>query len=229
MCLAIQSWYQCNSLSLFCFYKTATHQWIKRKNIFALKVMMYWFHKENCLVWQTPTCRMCIDECCIICVLCCVEQDGIISPETDSGFVGSESSRLTLAAAPSPLHQRASERWGRPTLLPCLHTNLLHHKFYLMCCPPPPQHTHTYKHSILMSDPPTLKPLIPLFFFKWLFSSKQTMSVFLSDHVFCVSCLCIFEYLSTVRQCFRASGGEASDRPSLSAISCFFTITQLHS
>ncbi|XP_023843328.1 microtubule organization protein AKNA-like isoform X4 [Salvelinus sp. IW2-2015] len=33
-------------------------------------------------------------------------QDGIISPETDSGFVGSESSRLT-PAAPSPLHQRA--------------------------------------------------------------------------------------------------------------------------
>ncbi|XP_030598647.1 microtubule organization protein AKNA isoform X2 [Archocentrus centrarchus] len=36
-------------------------------------------------------------------------QDGIISPETDSGFVGSESSRLTPAAASSPLHQRASE------------------------------------------------------------------------------------------------------------------------
>uniref|UniRef100_A0A8C7LKT0 AT-hook transcription factor n=1 Tax=Oncorhynchus kisutch TaxID=8019 RepID=A0A8C7LKT0_ONCKI len=33
-------------------------------------------------------------------------QDGIISPETDSGFVGSESSRLT-PAAPSALHQRA--------------------------------------------------------------------------------------------------------------------------
>ncbi|XP_051267620.1 microtubule organization protein AKNA isoform X1 [Dicentrarchus labrax] len=39
-----------------------------------------------------------------------LSQDGIISPETDSGFVGSESSRLTPAAAPSPLHQRASER-----------------------------------------------------------------------------------------------------------------------
>ncbi|XP_063334942.1 microtubule organization protein AKNA isoform X3 [Pelmatolapia mariae] len=36
-------------------------------------------------------------------------QDGIISPETDSGFVGSESSRLTPATASSPLHQRASE------------------------------------------------------------------------------------------------------------------------
>ncbi|XP_040914881.1 microtubule organization protein AKNA isoform X2 [Toxotes jaculatrix] len=38
-----------------------------------------------------------------------LSQDGIISPETDSGFVGSESSRLTLAAVPSPLHQRASQ------------------------------------------------------------------------------------------------------------------------
>ncbi|XP_036972922.1 microtubule organization protein AKNA isoform X4 [Acanthopagrus latus] len=38
-----------------------------------------------------------------------LSQDGIISPETDSGFVGSESSRLTPAAAHSPLHQRASE------------------------------------------------------------------------------------------------------------------------
>ncbi|XP_050928759.1 microtubule organization protein AKNA [Lates calcarifer] len=37
-----------------------------------------------------------------------LSQDGIISPETDSGFVGSESSRLT-PAAPSPLHQRASQ------------------------------------------------------------------------------------------------------------------------
>ncbi|XP_071321830.1 microtubule organization protein AKNA isoform X2 [Trachinotus anak] len=36
-----------------------------------------------------------------------LSQDGIISPETDSGFVGSESSHLTPAAAPSPLHQRA--------------------------------------------------------------------------------------------------------------------------
>ncbi|XP_013764386.1 AT-hook-containing transcription factor isoform X2 [Pundamilia nyererei] len=35
-------------------------------------------------------------------------QDGIISPETDSGFVGSESSRLTPATS-SPLHQRALE------------------------------------------------------------------------------------------------------------------------
>ncbi|KAM9338393.1 uncharacterized protein akna [Symphorus nematophorus] len=45
---------------------------------------------------QTGSCRV-------------LSQDGIISPETDSGFVGSESSRLTPAAAPSPLHQRASE------------------------------------------------------------------------------------------------------------------------
>ncbi|KAF0031189.1 hypothetical protein F2P81_015744 [Scophthalmus maximus] len=37
-------------------------------------------------------------------------QDGIITPETDSGFVCSESSRLTPAAAPSPVHQRASQR-----------------------------------------------------------------------------------------------------------------------
>ncbi|XP_067339857.1 microtubule organization protein AKNA isoform X3 [Channa argus] len=38
-----------------------------------------------------------------------LSQDGIISPETDSGFVGSESSNLTPAAAPSVLHQRGSE------------------------------------------------------------------------------------------------------------------------
>ncbi|XP_031133409.1 microtubule organization protein AKNA isoform X4 [Sander lucioperca] len=37
-----------------------------------------------------------------------LSQDGIISPETDSGFVCSESSRLTPAAA-AHLHQRASE------------------------------------------------------------------------------------------------------------------------
>ncbi|KAI3361696.1 hypothetical protein L3Q82_002054 [Scortum barcoo] len=43
-----------------------------------------------------------------------LSQDGIISPETDSGFVGSESSRLTPAAAPSPLHQRASESVSGP-------------------------------------------------------------------------------------------------------------------
>nr|XP_046230707.1 microtubule organization protein AKNA isoform X2 [Scatophagus argus] len=43
-----------------------------------------------------------------------LSQDGIISPETDSGFVGSESSRLTPAAAPSPLHQRASESVSVP-------------------------------------------------------------------------------------------------------------------
>ncbi|XP_033951917.1 microtubule organization protein AKNA [Pseudochaenichthys georgianus] len=38
-----------------------------------------------------------------------LSQDGIISPETDSGFVCSESSRLTPAAVASPVHQRASE------------------------------------------------------------------------------------------------------------------------
>ncbi|KAM7393223.1 hypothetical protein PAMA_008053 [Pampus argenteus] len=43
-----------------------------------------------------------------------LSQDGIISPETDSGFVGSESSHLTPAAAPSPLHQRASESVSVP-------------------------------------------------------------------------------------------------------------------
>ncbi|XP_069370097.1 microtubule organization protein AKNA [Paralichthys olivaceus] len=37
-----------------------------------------------------------------------LSQDGIISPETDSGFIGSESCRLSPAAGPSPLHQRAS-------------------------------------------------------------------------------------------------------------------------
>lgn len=42
----------------------------------------------------------------------CVTQDGIISPETDSGFIGSESSHLTPAAAQSPLHQRAPKGWG---------------------------------------------------------------------------------------------------------------------
>ncbi|XP_070706663.1 microtubule organization protein AKNA [Pempheris klunzingeri] len=43
-----------------------------------------------------------------------LSQDGIISPETDSGFVGSESSRVTPAAAASPLHQRASESVSVP-------------------------------------------------------------------------------------------------------------------
>ncbi|KAK7896664.1 hypothetical protein WMY93_021989 [Mugilogobius chulae] len=33
-------------------------------------------------------------------------QEGLISPETDSGFMGSEESRLTPAAASSPVHQR---------------------------------------------------------------------------------------------------------------------------
>ncbi|KAK5851727.1 hypothetical protein PBY51_023258 [Eleginops maclovinus] len=43
-----------------------------------------------------------------------LSQDGIISPETDSGFVCSESSRLTPAAAASPLHQRAAESVSVP-------------------------------------------------------------------------------------------------------------------
>ncbi|XP_037607862.1 microtubule organization protein AKNA isoform X1 [Sebastes umbrosus] len=55
-----------------------------------------------------------------------LSQDGIISPETDSGFVCSESSRLTPAAAPSPLHQRASKSVsvpqernpGKPQIIP---------------------------------------------------------------------------------------------------------------
>ncbi|KAK2818897.1 hypothetical protein Q5P01_024458 [Channa striata] len=38
-----------------------------------------------------------------------LSQDGIISPETDSGFVGSESSNLSPAAAPCAPHQRVSE------------------------------------------------------------------------------------------------------------------------
>ncbi|KAF7665172.1 hypothetical protein LDENG_00151170 [Lucifuga dentata] len=37
-----------------------------------------------------------------------LSQDGIVSPETDSGFMGSECSRLTPAAGPSSLHQRES-------------------------------------------------------------------------------------------------------------------------
>ncbi|RVE65483.1 hypothetical protein OJAV_G00117070 [Oryzias javanicus] len=37
-------------------------------------------------------------------------QDGVVSPETDSGFVGSESGRLAPAAAPCSVHQRATER-----------------------------------------------------------------------------------------------------------------------
>ncbi|MEQ2190694.1 hypothetical protein XENOCAPTIV_006025, partial [Xenoophorus captivus] len=42
------------------------------------------------------------------------EQDRIISPETDSGFVGSDSSHLTPAAVPILLHQRASESVSAP-------------------------------------------------------------------------------------------------------------------
>lgn len=41
----------------------------------------------------------------------CVEQDGIVSPETDSGFIGTESCHPTPTEAPSPLHQGAMERW----------------------------------------------------------------------------------------------------------------------
>lgn len=87
---------------------------------------------------------LCIDKSCIIFVLCCVDQDGIISPETDSGFVGSESSHLTPATVPSPLHQRASQRWGGLTRLFYIHTHLL--QFYLMCRLTPPN-THTHTHS----------------------------------------------------------------------------------
>ncbi|XP_076016133.1 uncharacterized protein akna isoform X2 [Genypterus blacodes] len=43
-----------------------------------------------------------------------LSQDGIVSPETDSGFIGSESSRQTPAAAPLPLHQRATESVSAP-------------------------------------------------------------------------------------------------------------------
>ncbi|KAI4902648.1 hypothetical protein NFI96_028708 [Prochilodus magdalenae] len=42
-------------------------------------------------------------------------QDGVISPETDSGFVGSESSQLTPAAH-SPTQQRAAVRVTRPSV-----------------------------------------------------------------------------------------------------------------
>ncbi|XP_029941441.1 microtubule organization protein AKNA [Salarias fasciatus] len=41
-------------------------------------------------------------------------QDGIISPETDSGFIGSESGRPTGAAAQSPVQQRAPESAPQP-------------------------------------------------------------------------------------------------------------------
>lgn len=42
----------------------------------------------------------------------CVEQDGIFSPETDSGFNGTESRHPTPTGVPSLLHQGAIERWG---------------------------------------------------------------------------------------------------------------------
>ncbi|KAM9450375.1 uncharacterized protein akna isoform 1-T1 [Clarias gariepinus] len=42
-------------------------------------------------------------------------QDGVVTPETDSGFMGSESSRLTPAAQ-SPVQQRAAVRATRPSV-----------------------------------------------------------------------------------------------------------------
>ncbi|XP_036444979.1 microtubule organization protein AKNA [Colossoma macropomum] len=48
-------------------------------------------------------------------VLRAAPQDGVITPETDSGFVGSESSRLTPAAH-SPVQQRAALRVTRPSV-----------------------------------------------------------------------------------------------------------------
>ncbi|CAB1429676.1 unnamed protein product [Pleuronectes platessa] len=39
------------------------------------------------------------------------QQDGIISPETDSGFIGSERCRPTPTYCPSPLHQGASQSY----------------------------------------------------------------------------------------------------------------------
>lgn len=42
-------------------------------------------------------------------------QDGVMSPETDSGFLGSESSQLTPAVH-SPLQQRAVVRYEAPSL-----------------------------------------------------------------------------------------------------------------
>lgn len=38
-----------------------------------------------------------------------LSQEGVISPETDSGFLGSESCHLTPATDPSPVHQRAHQ------------------------------------------------------------------------------------------------------------------------
>ncbi|XP_062268232.1 microtubule organization protein AKNA-like [Platichthys flesus] len=39
------------------------------------------------------------------------QPDGVISPETDSGFIGSETCHLTPPAGPSPLHQGASQSY----------------------------------------------------------------------------------------------------------------------
>lgn len=47
--------------------------------------------------------------------VCHVDQDGIISPETDSGFVGSENICLPPAAVHAFLHQRAPKRWAGPS------------------------------------------------------------------------------------------------------------------
>lgn len=41
----------------------------------------------------------------------CVEQDGIVSPETDSGFNGTESRHPTPTEVPKLLPQGAMERW----------------------------------------------------------------------------------------------------------------------
>lgn len=56
----------------------------------------------------------------------CVEQDGIFSPETDSGFNGTESRHPTPTGAPSLLHQGAIERWDR--LLCLVETTSSHNK-----------------------------------------------------------------------------------------------------
>lgn len=184
--------------------------------------MIYWKKKEEKLSSTTDsvafTYKMCIDKCCIIFVLCCDDQDGIISPETDSGFVGSESSRVTPAAAASPVHQRASERWGSQHCF-CASTQIYCTINLTSCAVPHTQHT----------DVRSCNSKAPNFLFYYCFS--VSLNHFLSVHIFCVFCLCMFEYSSMVRQCFSASGWEsreASDRPSLSTISYFLTVTLAH-
>lgn len=54
----------------------------------------------------------------------CVEQDGIFSPETDSGFNGTESRHPTPTGVPSLLHQGAMERWDE-WLYHTIHVHLL--------------------------------------------------------------------------------------------------------